>query len=703
MKWLRKALTSRFKKDQSGQSLTLLAIGFIALLGFTGLVTDISILFVRYSTLRRTVDSAAIAAAGQIREGTDYGVLAFTAREFIQLHGMTPHRVWVETCETDIHNWRNSTGPWVGQPTPDPGADVEEMGNTELCNWDNPRKLVRVTAQIESETFFLRILGIDGITLEASSVSETAVLDVALVLDTSQSMSQFTTLADYAGIGMNAYGTEPSKPAIRDNCYNADWRAEGRPAYVMEPKPAEDDPDSGVWVLGYNEDPTYYRWGACCNDPGNGKVHQLPDGTWEIYIDLNNNNGYDAGEPTGAITSNVGDGRFDDLICQPFRQVKDAARNFVRRLDYVRGDRVTLVTFNRTATIVPPEGKPEDTVELMMTNEGHALLTLDRYVGVNVNSNRDALGRLINFGRYNECSPATQIAYYDYIDDGVANDSTGSNPDFLEYFGYSSVAQCPDTNVGGGIRAANNALTNAATIRRDSVWVMILLSDGAANRTDPVDDRDIPTDYGFSGFCPWGTFCNPPAGHPNHNPSLPVYESECPAWTSGLTPPFCNDNDPNTRHFCLVWSTDEEKNGRPDWDNPSCGDPKVMNYDADDYARDWADFAGLININSEVAGNFIAIFTIGFGDDVANTNTGAPLLRYIADAGDNGIIDNDLEQDWRDDGSLNGSATPGEPDVCQGVADPKAWCGQYYFASDLDSLEAVFEAIASRLFTRLAR
>src|SRR5437763_11710003 len=83
-------------------------------------------------------------------------------------------------------------------------------------------------------------------------------------------------------------------------------------------------------------------------------------------------------------------------------------------------------------------------------------------------------------------------------------------------------------------------------------------------------------------------------------------------------------------------------------------------YDADDYTRDRADFAGLINYmdKSSVApfqpkkGNFIAMYSIFFAH---NKKTGAcegklcgdilgvKTLRYIADAGDNGIIDNHLQ------------------------------------------------------------
>ncbi|NDJ84844.1 MAG: hypothetical protein GYB66_03070, partial [Chloroflexi bacterium] len=286
-----------------------------------------------------------------------------------------------------------------------------------------------------------------------------------------------------------------------------------------------------------------------------------------------------------------------------------------------------------------------------------------------------------------------------------AADNPVNDPIKLPY-AYSAWAQCPDTNIGGGIRRANDALTNVATIRRDAVWVMIVLSDGEANRTDPVAEITEPS-YGSYGFCPWDTFCIPEATwnatwtgfpYPYADPSV------CPADTSGFNQPWCNDDNPDERHFCLRWSQNPDINGRPDPMNPNCGERG--DYDADDFARDWSDFAGLIEVADGVPGNFIAIFTIGFGDDIVSSNTAAPLLRYVADAGDNGFIDNDMQQDLRDNGFRDFSVPGdqiGEPGPCEGVTDPEEWCGQYYYASDLSELEAVFEAIASRLFTRLSR
>lgn len=696
-------LSSRLEKYQSGQSLFLLAIALVVLIGFTGLVTDVSILFVRYSNLRRTVDSAAIAAAGQIREGTDYESVALAARQFIQLHGLEPHRVLVETCETDIANWRAGTGAWEGQGMHPEATypNPSDMGETELCNWEAPRKLVRVTAQIESETYFLQLLGLDTITLETSSVSETAVLDVALVLDTSESMAAATDFADYTnaadylqrrGANMNYIVSGAPEPSngIREDCAQA-IPHDGDPATQRK----------------------YLSFAPCCNDPGRGQVYLDNGGNWIIYSETGGGQGYQAGLDTLGVIDNTADLDYSDLVCNPFRQVKDAARNFVLRLDFVRGDRVTFVVFDRIGRNIVPDGE-SDPANIMITDEDQALSTLNKYVGVktSVVNNNIHPPDYSRFEFRGDCPPFTAAAgdYYNNPTDPPDN-STGENPDFLRYMHYESLAPCPDTNIGGGIEAGNNALTNAATIRRDAVWVMIVLSDGAATATSPIGDFD-PDDfsYGYAGYCPWSTFCNPTnSGHSAYNGSLPSYSPECDAGTllyptKGANPPFCNDDNPNTRHFCLQWSTDPDLNGKPDLTNPECG--PAGGYDADDYARDWADFAGLVNVADGVPGNFIAIFTIGFGSEIASTNTGAPLLRYIADAGDNGFIDNDLQQDFRDDHVQNNSVPAdeiGEPGECEGAVSNTEWCGQYYYANNLSELDAVFEAIASRLFTRLSR
>jgi hypothetical protein len=132
---------------------------------------------------------------------------------------------------------------------------------------------------------------------------------------------------------------------------------------------------------------------------------------------------------------------------------------------------------------------------------------------------------------------------------------------------------------------------------------------------------------------------------------------------------------------------------------------------------------------------------------------GEQLLRYIADVGDNNRIDNDYYQDmmyeWYDlekgglvpgtavkaDGYIGAGLPFGARDACQ-VQDPafftaptnktydldgdkvlsatefaNEWgqlranvsCGNYYYSPNAAQLQFVFDDIASRMFTRLAR
>lgn len=691
MKRILSPLIKQMKRSQRGQSIVLLAFACIALVAFVGLVTDVALLFVRYAALRRAVDAAAIAAAGQIRESTSYGNVAMAAEEYIQLHNLDPQSILVETCETDIYQWRAGLGPWQGQPHPESSIPKVtgntnpslDMPSTELCNWSDPHKLVRVSAQISSPTPFLSIIGIKGLTLSATSVSETAVLDVALVIDISESMANLTNFDTYRGVNIQPPGAGGSLQ-IRSECYTTGTDlTNGYQPYYRE------------------------RWGWCCNDPGQGLVS---DGTVKksgggilvngaIWHDANGNGMYDGASEDGVATANhastgpIGDVdhyNFTALICQPFKQVRDAARAFIKRLDFVRGDRVVLVTFDRNGVAYDPDGAGP--LRPMIRSERVAVDTLNLKIGQMINNNTR--------GEWNYCVP--EMSAEDALTQWQNDGSDPATKPTLRPYAYETYAGCGNTNTGGGILAASNALTDPVDIRREAVWVMVVLSDGAANVTDKTPDSVSQTDYGYWGYCPWWTFCFLSPTNPFHYPEC----TENNPSQVELQNPECNDNDPNTRHFCIDWAT-----GKADPSNPECG--STGHYDADDYARDMADFAGLIEVMPNVKkGNFIAMFSIAFGQIPLDEVTAAPLLRYIADAGDNGFINNWLQQDWRDNHQLDFGdyqARYGDPDPCEFAPGstlppaPTVNCGQYYYAADQQTLTKVFEDIASRMFTRLAR
>jgi hypothetical protein len=306
---------------------------------------------------------------------------------------------------------------------------------------------------------------------------------------------------------------------------------------------------------------------------------------------------------------------------------------------------------------------------------------------------------------------------------------------------YQRWAQCRGGNIGAALRQAGAALTDPDTARTlGSVWVMVLLSDGAAGASDPVR-RGLTApaeavvyppfgggpeprggDYGAYGLCPYA------AGTELNNPT-----------ESPFVLPYCADEDPASRHFCLNRETPPIEPGTGaiyvDLNAVGCS----PQYDVDDHARDWADMIGLLEFVQGGEGQLPTIFTIGFGLDFEfNTTTCVPasiqvgpnpgesdtldclgeeLLRYIADVGDNFELDTNYQQDVNFDTTYNNNPGPdgyGVRGPCENPLAPAnsnsvepltagQSCGNYYNAPSPDELEAVFNDIASRMFTRLAR
>ena len=219
---------------------------------------------------------------------------------------------------------------------------------------------------------------------------------------------------------------------------------------------------------------------------------------------------------------------------------------------------------------------------------------------------------------------------------------------------------CTNTNFGDALRfaagrfclddgpppaLAGNGNCDRSEMREEAVWITILQSDGAANAAV----KNAPPMAAADWLCPSATFA---------------------------AVPFCRDDSTSTRH-------------------PS-GNPIMSNsaYDAEDYARDMADYLGCPNetlpqpsgcLAAAPGGQGAVIFSIGLGNLVwdnqsgGDADAGEQLLRYLAAVGDDG--------------------DPGT-DPCSSVG-PATSCGNYYFSPTGDGLIQVFEAIASRIFTRI--
>jgi hypothetical protein len=458
-------LTRRMlRRGQTGQTIVILAFGFIVLLGFVGIVTDVSLMFVRYSTLRRAIDAAAVSAAGQMRRavptpaeitqanaggGTqqerDLRAVGYAtarnitevnlaARQFIELYGLTPTQVLVDTCAT------TEILPRTNPPRfSDPQLECE--------TGEQPRKLVRVTAQVLSPTVFLRLLGWGTVTLEATAISETAVLDVVMIFDVSESMLNQTSYDDWDRVpdddpttstetnqSMRYYPPRmtylPNNAAVVDgvnsigayfsNDFNATWTTvlnqtqdqlnafdiSGNRIFI--PKAFYVDDSGNPTTANYFTDARQPRQECrvrffpasgsfAIPDGGNPALNPNPyipsnDVRAELTSYMNTRLGISgAYAPTwdgfvpaynyfGCCNDPSGNYQFYDLVCQPMQKVRSATEAFFNRIDFARGDRVALVTFDRSAYLVDPDGAGPQTS--MIESQVNATDALRKSVGV---------------------------------------------------------------------------------------------------------------------------------------------------------------------------------------------------------------------------------------------------------------------------------------------------------------------------------
>ena len=166
-------------RSQTGQALILLAMAFIGLAAFAGLTIDAGILFSHIGHLRRAVDAASLAAAGQFREGRTAKELSDMALQVIELNGLDATSAIAMVCAREApESEYNDSSLCPGGENPPPEDTTESY-----------RKFVRVQAQLPVDFAFLPIVGWSSVTIQANAISEAASVDIVLAIDTSESMA----------------------------------------------------------------------------------------------------------------------------------------------------------------------------------------------------------------------------------------------------------------------------------------------------------------------------------------------------------------------------------------------------------------------------------------------------------------------------------------------------------------------------------
>jgi hypothetical protein len=329
--------------------------------------------------------------------------------------------------------------------------------------------------------------------------------------------------------------------------------------------------------------------------------------------------------------------------CQPFEKVRAAADTFVDRIldlpPAQESDRIAIVYFSNGWQTDPSKFS-------YGLNKGATDVVSPGWI----TTNAAAHGAVNNLSVYEapkcDVNPAfgTCRSYSDYSDP-----DTFLGINCPVYDNGTDPSSCTTTNIGGALQLAGNMF--ATQSRPEALWVVILLTDGAAN----ASNASVGHQFGYCPDSDWG-------------------------------PPFCRDRMSST--YLLP----------PD----SHSTHDLLHFDANDFARDSADFVGCYQTHMAPeceylphGGQGAIIFTIGLGSQVLATYSpdtvphGVALLRYVSAVGDDG------------DPATDPCRVP--VNLYTNSTGWQTHCGNYYFDATGDKLISVFEDIASRIFTRITR
>jgi Putative Flp pilus-assembly TadE/G-like len=377
-----------------------------------------------------------------------------------------------------------------------------------------------------------------------------------------------------------------------------------------------------------------------------------------------------------------------DNDCYPMRQAKDAAKGLIREL-FDGYDQVSIVTFDYKAVVQFPLSSdltaaqnaidshvnvhydvPSSLVAwTLYPNKKFNPIFPDDRDGNGVDADPGAPCTLYGDGTPWEkpdpfdsrtwipCDDDTTLDAIDWNQDGVwnASDYRPAKDPFVA--GTYEVTSLLSTCTGCGIRVATQVLKSGG--RPSSVWVMVLLSDGIANLSDTHNTNPVIPASFIYGFC-------------GNNPATSFWPScidfNTPGFSAGR---YCIDSNAAE---CPPGSLHTNTSGP---------------YSVEDYAMDMTDAAALLQSTNpnEPKGEDIVIYSIGLGA----ASSGANLLRYIADIGDNG------NRDW------GMSTDPCYNNTTHAFLPPTSNCGDYYYAPSGAYLDQIYENISSQIFTKISR
>lgn len=597
-----------------GQILVVFAVTLLALVFFVGLAIDAGSLYVTYGHLKRAVDAASVAAANSFKRGEvnrrpdgtmDLSRMIGSAEEALELHNLDMSQVdlVVRICDAD------------GILGPD--ADLQTVAPffytrcPDTLHGEAARRLVYVRATQHAPLYFLSLLGFRSIPLTTDAISEAASVDLVIAIDISESMAEGTP-----GYGPDYDPDGPGGCNLTNTCKSLRDAKEAAKALVDK------------LYDGYD------RVGLVTFD-SQAVIYPIPDKSGNLVMMSD-----DLEQVKAAIDRiKLHDDPPFGKLWAPWRDKK--LYNPVNPED-LDGDGADYDDPAKLGYTCPPMTDPRVADRWWGTDEGAP----DPFGlgGVPCDDN----GKLDAFdwdgdGVFTQADHDASVAYYDK--ERAKYNVPGLKPSL------SFLSTC----TGCGVRAATRVFEDA---RPDSIWVLVLLSDGFANLSDTYGSGgtgigDTPNTGGAVPSAYPNGFCN---GKLNQG----WWPLACK--DTSLTPRYCVDTSASTCPPGTTWVLQN---------------PQDYRYSVMDYAMDMIDQLALTKSNNpnEPRGNDVAIYSIGLG----NVALGEKLLRYAAAVGDDGDRTTDPC-----------AATPAYRS-----------CGQYYYTSTSSGLLKIFEDIASRIYTRI--
>jgi len=193
------------RSRESGQAIILIVFVFIGLLAAVGIVVDLGRYLITQTQLRRAADAASLAGSAQFRLTASvtvaevYGNINAAARDTLRVMNISTATlasgVSVTTCIGD-------------------GATPQTIDGS-LCTTP-PTKKVKVIINQDLPLIFLSLIGWRTVSLTAEATTEAAAVDVALLIDISDSMASDTCgVGDYPCV----YDCDTDVSPLNTSCY----------------------------------------------------------------------------------------------------------------------------------------------------------------------------------------------------------------------------------------------------------------------------------------------------------------------------------------------------------------------------------------------------------------------------------------------------------------------------------------------------